>query len=301
MIFRGWIDVQAHFYPPEPEEVREQRLDQMHEACWCTDEVPDWNVGRVLSYMDRAGLQMQMLSNIPKTLSALQASNDYGASVVQAYPHRFGLLVALPTDNAAAALAEIGRADATLQPDGYAVTFDYNGILLSDRCLEPVWEALDARHAVVFCHPNAYAPGVLGRPCVILDVAFETARVTADMLYGGVFRRYPNICFVIAHCGGALPTLSGRLNLLGLAPYVPNPDNMTPAEMKNYLARLYVDTAATMPTALAPALAMTGLSHIVYGSDCGVPCTSKFIMDANIAALIRDAGLSSPCHRASRF
>jgi predicted TIM-barrel fold metal-dependent hydrolase len=89
-----------------------------------------------------------------------------------------------------------------------------------------------------------------------------------------------------------LPALSGRLDLIGLERWVPNPEGITPTEMREHLARLFVDTAATMPTALGPALAMTGLEHIVYGSDCGVPCSTDATMDANLLALRERAGLS---------
>ncbi|MBE7212785.1 MAG: amidohydrolase [Gluconacetobacter diazotrophicus] len=288
----GWIDVHAHFYPPEPPEAHAARLHGLQQGCWCVDEPPAWSVDRTLAAMDRMGIAMQMLSNIPKTLPALRASNEYGASLVRTHPGRFGLLAALPTDDVDAALAEAERAAGELDADGMAVTFDYNGVLLSDERLEPLWAALNARRAVVFAHPNAYAAGSLGRPCVLLEVAFETARVVTDMLYRGIFRRYPDIRFVVAHCGGALPALSGRLELLGLQDWVPNPHRITPDELRTHLSRLFVDTAATMPTALAPALAMTGLDHVVYGSDCGVPCTSEDSMGANIAALRDRCGLT---------
>ncbi len=183
--------------------------------------------------------------------------------------------------------------EGALDADGFAVTFDYNGVLLSDEKLEPVWAVLDSRRAVVFAPPHAYAGGTLGRPCVLLEVAFETARVVVDMVYRGVFRRHPNVRFVVAHCGGALPALSGRLALIGLESWVPNPEGITPEEFSGHLARLFVDTAATMPTALAPALAMTGLEHIVYGSDCGVPCSSDETLDANIRALRERTGLTA--------
>ena len=117
----GWIDIHAHFYPPEADEVRQRRLALMRKACWCTESVPTWSLEPVLAYMDRTGIAMQMLSNIPKTVDALQTSNDYGASLAREYPTRFGFLAALPTDEPGAALDEIRRADA-LDPDGYAVT-----------------------------------------------------------------------------------------------------------------------------------------------------------------------------------
>jgi predicted TIM-barrel fold metal-dependent hydrolase len=292
MLARDWIDIHAHFLPPEPEDVHRKRLHGLREGCWCLEAAPRWDLEAVLAYMDRTGIAMQMLSNIPKTLEALRASNDYGASLVRARPHRFGFLAALPTDDTEAAIAEAERAERLLDADGYAVTFDYNGVLLSDARLDRLWEALDRRNAVVFAHPNALGPASLGRPRVILEVAFESARTIVDMLYRGVFRLYPNIRFVVAHCGGALPALSGRLDLIGLERWVPNPEGITPTEMREHLARLFVDTAATMPTALGPALAMTGLEHIVYGSDCGVPCSTDATMDANLLALRERAGLS---------
>jgi hypothetical protein len=43
---------------------------------------------------------------------------------------------------------------------------------------------------------------------------------------------------------------------------------------------------------LAAALAVTTPSHLVYGSDCGVPCTSEATMDRNLKALLNFDGLT---------
>jgi hypothetical protein len=42
----------------------------------------EWTPESTLSYLDKAGIAMQMLSNIPPSLPALRTSNDYGASLV---------------------------------------------------------------------------------------------------------------------------------------------------------------------------------------------------------------------------
>ena len=291
MLVDGWVDVHAHFYPPEPEEQVQARFKAMKAACWLTAEAPRWDPVSTLAYMDRTGIAMQMLSNIPKKLEALRGSNAYGASLVREHPGRFGLLAALPTDDVDAALAEVRRGYEQLNADGFAVTCRYNEVYLSDRRLDPLWEELDRRRAVVFAHPDAYGAGVMGRPVALMEVAFETARTFADMLYAGVFRRYPNIRFVVSHCGGALPAMSGRLLLLGNENWVPNPERITTNEMRQGLRRLYLDTAATCPTTLGAALAMTRAEQLVYGSDCGVPCTTDATMDANIEALLGYRGL----------
>ncbi|KAE8160410.1 hypothetical protein BDV40DRAFT_302336 [Aspergillus tamarii] len=99
------------------------------------------------------------------------------------------------------------------------------------------------------------------------------------MLYNGVFRRFPDIKFILAHCGGALPVLSGRLVLLGTEEWVPNPNDITRKEIEEQLGRLFVDTAATVKAGLQPALRMVGLENVVFGANCGMPCSTEQTME----------------------
>jgi predicted TIM-barrel fold metal-dependent hydrolase len=107
------------------------------------------------------------------------------------------------------------------------------------------------------------------------------------MLYNGVFRRYPNIKFIFAHSGGAVPVLSGHLGLLGAEAWVPNPENLTKEEIKTQLGRLHVDTAATAETGLAPALKMVGKDRCIYGADCGVLCSTTATMEENRISVLK--------------
>ena len=98
----GWIDVHAHFYTPESEEKRQANLKAMQQACWCTKQPPSWDPNEILAYMDRRGVQLQLLSNITpdaKTLDDVRRVNDYAASLVRQHPTRFGMLAFLPTDD----------------------------------------------------------------------------------------------------------------------------------------------------------------------------------------------------------
>ncbi|KAJ3802314.1 amidohydrolase 2 [Lentinula aff. detonsa] len=297
-----WIDIHAHFSPPMAESEQFSRWQAMRSEAFLvpTPSRLGWDPESTLTYMDRAGITMQMLSNIPITLDTLKASNDYAASLVAKYPTRFGFLAALPTDNAEACLAEIARCvDGEgingVKADGFAVTAAYKGTaLLSSPTLNDVWADLDRRHAGVFCHPYAYAPASLGRPAPLIEVAFETARVAVDLLYSAHFRNYPNVKLCLAHCGGALPALSGRLLALGTEAWVPNPNSITKTEMEEQLKRLYLDTAGNTASksTLQPGLGLVGHKHIVYGSDCGVPCTTELTAEANRYTLLNYDGLT---------
>jgi len=169
------------------------------------------------------------------------------------------------------------------------VTCCYNGVHLGDKACDPLWEALNKRKAVVFTHPNAYAPGVLGRPAPLVEVAFETCRTVVQMLFEGVFTRYPDITWVISHAGGALPALAGRVKLLGPQAWCPGSENLSSESIKETLGKLYVDTAATaMQESLGPAVRMVGKEGLVYGSDCGVPCSTEETMEENRRCLMED-------------
>ncbi|KAE9397219.1 hypothetical protein BT96DRAFT_995943 [Gymnopus androsaceus JB14] len=274
-----WIDIHAHFTPPEPSQ-------------------PTWSPDYTIACMDRAGISLQMLSNIPtSSLSALQSSNSYCARLVAQYPTRFGFLAALPTDNPEACLTEISRCldgkgvnGDGIKADGFAVTANYKGTaLFSSPELDEVWAELDRRKASVFCHPNTFSVD----PHLYFEVAFETTRVAIDLLYSAHFRRYPNVKLCLAQCGGALPALSGRLLALGTDAWVPNPNALTKKEMEEQLHSLYLETAgnASSKTNFQPGLGLVGHKHIVYGSDW-VPGTTEAMAEANHYTLSCFEGLT---------
>ncbi|RKS73002.1 putative TIM-barrel fold metal-dependent hydrolase [Actinomadura pelletieri DSM 43383] len=286
-----YIDIHAHFTPPSTGEERVRAWQAMLAKGIYFPEPHEWSLERTLAYMDASGTAMQLLSNIPNGLSRLRASNDYGADLVTRHPSRFGLLGALPTDDPGAAVAEAERAWESLDADGFAVTTRYNGVFLGDESLDPLWKRLDDWNAVVFVHPDARLPPTLDHPAPLYEVAFDTARTVFDMVFRRTFARFPNITFVIAHCGGAFPALTGRLRLLGNESWVPQ--GVTARDVDEQTSSLYVDTAATaFASSLLPAIATVGADHIVYGSDWGAPCTTESSAESNRSSLLRCGALS---------
>ena len=292
----GLIDIHAHFSLPTTPESRRTAWEAMRQQQFLAPEPFEWRLEETLAHMDQTGTAMQMLSTVPNDLARLRASNDYGAQIVAAHPTRFGLLAALPTDDPQAALEEIQRVGAA---DGWAVTTVHNGHSLAESALDPLWQDLDDQRAVVFVHPNAYAPASAGMPAPLIEVAFDTGRTVVAMLYAGVFARFPNITFVIAHAGGAVPLLAGRLSLIGAQPWVPNPHGLSTDDITTTLRRLWADTAASASDQqLAAAAATFGDDHLVYGSDWGVPCTDHASALRNIHAL-RHTQAIDPTSRAA--
>lgn len=266
----------------------------MQDLAWTVSESHpyEWDENENLAYLDRAGIGLQMLSYIPKDHSTLRKANDFCASVVSRHPSRYGMLAALPTDDAGASISEIDRVRQHYTPDGYALSSDYNGVYLGDARLSPLWAKLNELHAVIFLHPNAWRPAIHGRPTPLIEAPFETTRTVVDMLYAGVFRHFPDMTWIVAHGGGCIPLLADRLELLGTEPWVPNPNHITKDEVKKHLSKLYVDTAAVGCAALQPAIDLVGKAHLVYGADCGVPCSTEATMEENKKNILGFKGLT---------
>jgi predicted TIM-barrel fold metal-dependent hydrolase len=280
----AWIDVHGHFAPPK------HRLSRSPG----TQEGSDWTFSpeTSIAYMDRTGVAAQIVSNCNQIsdVEKIIDSNTYGASLVEAYPKRFGFLAQLPMTDPADAVAEIRRGIDELGAEGFAVLSNRDGIYLGDPRFEPVWNELDRNAATLFIHPTTrgFEATRLGRNGGLIEGPFDTARTVVDMIYAGVFRRHKRFNIILAHAGGALPALAGRLMSMGPYPRnrTVNPNKITEAEMRDALARFYYDTglAGTIHS-LDPVLAVTTPDHVLYGADFGAVCTDIEICDLHLEAV----------------
>ena len=293
-----WIDAHGHFAAPGPALARGGPGTEAGGAWVFAPETS-------LDYMDRTGVAAQLISNCSPTTNsdAIVASNSYGASLVKAYPQRFGLMAMLPLGDPVRAVSEIRRAKEELGADGFAVLSNFDGVYLGDPRFEPVWAELDRLGAILFIHPTTrgYGDLSLGRTGALIEAPFDTARTVVDMLFGGVFRRYPRFNVLLAHGGGALPSLAGRIANFGdgARGWVANPHGVTADEMRAAFARFYYDTAlAGTAHSLDPILDVTTPDHVVYGADFGAPCTDPPLCDFNLAATRRYERLT-PAQRAA--
>ena len=281
---QNWIDAHGHFAAPGSTLSRGGPGTEAGGA-WV------FAVETSLCYMDRTDVAAQLISNcnpITET-DAIIASNTYGASLVDANPKRFGLMAMLPLGDPVRAFSEIGRATEELGADGFAALSNFDGVYLGDARFEPVWAELDRRGSTLFIHPTTrgYGDLALGRTGALIEAPFDTARTVVDMLYAGVFRRYPRFKVLLAHGGGALPSLAGRIANFGdgARGWVANPHRITAEEMRAAFARFYYDTAlAGTAHSLDSILDVTTPDHVVYGADFGAPCTDPTLCDFNLAA-----------------
>ena len=185
-------------------------------------------------------------------------------------------LATVPLQNGALAAAELARAAA----DGHAgamigtwIPTAGGGRDLDDPDLEPFWAQAASLGLPVFVHP-VFAGG--GGDKRIHDNGLanavarpnETALAMSRLLYGGVLDRHPELKLIVAHGGGALPALMGRLarnyDLLHAA-------GEAAADPSAGFAKLYFDSVVFSPHALRALLAVARPGGVMLGSDDPFP------------------------------
>lgn len=159
------------------------------------------------------------------------------------------------------------------------------GAYFSDPSLEQILRKFNELGSVVFTHPMGYDAPVDGRFLPVIEVAFEITLVVTDMMYWRLPSTFPDTRIVLTHSSGALPHGSGRLELVGAESWVPNKQGVSKNEVKDRLKGSYTDTAAIIETGLAPAVKMCGMEHVLYGADCGDPCSTDQTMNINKASV----------------
>ncbi|GAA1541446.1 amidohydrolase family protein [Dactylosporangium maewongense] len=291
MASTGLIDFHAHFVTGEYVAVARAAGVEQPDGMpgW-----PAWSAEAHLELMDRGGIGRSYLSisspgvhfgDDAAARALARDVNEFGAAVRSRRPERFGHFAALPLPDVDGARAEAAYALDTLGADGIVVESNHHGMYLGDGRLEPLWEDLDRRGALVFVHPTSppHAESVaLGRPRPMLEFLFDTARTAADLVFNGVLVRYPRIRWLLTHGGGVLPLLADRMDMFRAAfPMGAAPDAPT---VTSQLRRLWYDMAGTPFPRQIPALdAAFGTGRLVYGSDyCWTPAAAAL---AQIAAV----------------
>lgn len=230
-----------------------------------------------LADMDRAGVDMQVLSlNPPMVYWAggelatrlARLYNDELAAAVAGRPDRLAGLATVPLQDVPAAVAELGRAVGQLGLRGVYIGSNILGKDLDHPDLFPFFAEAEALRAPVFIHPidvlgverlrAYYLHNGLGNP-------FETALAAARLIFGGVLDRLPRLTVCLAHAGGALPWLVGRLDrVYRVRKEARGGLRRAPSA---YLRRFTYDTITHHGPGLRYLIDLVGADRVALGSD----------------------------------
>ena len=231
-----------------------------------------------LKAMDEAGVDMAILSltgpnvywgNEEASARAAHVINDSFAAACAKYPERLRWMASLPMQFPERALAELHR---TLDRGalGVMALANIGGEPWTDERFAPIWHEIDRLALPVFMHPTVccgfdqmgladyqMAAGV-GFP-------FDSTVAVSRMIYDGFFDRFPSLRLIVAHGGGTLPFLAGRLDRMWEV--IPACRVRIQKKPSEDLKRIYADTAVYTGEALRDVLECFGEDHVLYGTD----------------------------------
>ncbi|GLB11644.1 hypothetical protein AtubIFM57258_008514 [Aspergillus tubingensis] len=155
---------------------------------------------------------------------------------------------------------------------------------LDDSRLDPVWEALQDTESMLFLHPHYGLPDeAFGGPEVtnryghVLPLALgfplETTIAVTRMLLAGVFDRFPWLKILLAHSGGTLPFLAGRIEscILHERKFIANGGDVPGPQRSVWdvlSTNIYLDAVVYGTAGLKAAVAAAGGSdRLLFGTD----------------------------------
>jgi aminocarboxymuconate-semialdehyde decarboxylase len=202
-------------------------------------------------------------------LARARIQNDALTGLVRANPDRVAALGALPLQDPELAAGELRALMDGGVLKGVEVAASVRGVFLGDDRFEPLWEAAESTGAVVFIHPTTrgfdspafqdyYLWNTVANP-------LETATTAAHMVVAGVMERHPGLRVLLAHGGGALMAVRGRMrHAHGFQPQAKARLRESP---EHSIRRFYFDTLTHDDALLRALIDYVGRDHVLLGSD----------------------------------
>lgn len=255
-----------------------------------------YRTGPRLAAMDETGVGHHAVALPPFLMGSLmedaglladlvRRGNDALAEYTASAPSRLHALGTVPAGHPWAA-DEARRCVDELGMSGMVIGSRGGGRELDHRVHEDLWSYLADHEVFTFLHPSVPVEPARTRDHWLAQLAgfpMETALAVARLVLGGVLERYP-VPLCLAHGGGCLPSLRGRLDL-GWARKEAARSTLLPPSA--YLdGSLYYDTAVFSTVQLSRLVEDVGADRVLLGTD-----TPFDLADTDPLGTVRRLGL----------
>lgn len=241
--------------------------------------LPKWSVEGQLSFMDQGGIDYAVMSapvphlyngNKKEARKAVRMVNDDLSEVVKKHPDRLGFVGYTPLPDVEGAIAETAHAMDDLGAAGMKVATNMGGVYLGDPLFDPLMEEWNKRGMLVIVHPvrarQRPENAITGTVAAIYEYPADTTRAVLNMIANQIMTRFPNIRWVIPHCGAFLPYMLQRFN--GVSQILSSLGMMKTVDVHEEFSKLYFDIAGDPePNHLQMLRMVADDDKIVYGTD----------------------------------
>jgi aminocarboxymuconate-semialdehyde decarboxylase len=152
---------------------------------------------------------------------------------------------------------------------GVEVAASVDGDYLGHDRFRDFWAAADETRALVFVHPTTRGFGIAALDDYYLwntvGNPLETTITAAHLVMAGVLEEHPDLRILLAHGGGAILALRGRLRHSHT--FQPDARSRLAESPVDSIHRFYLDTVTHDPTLLRAVVDFAGAERVLLGSD----------------------------------
>jgi len=247
-----------------------QRIEQLDER-WLE---PD----HLVRDLDAKGIDMRLVSFSAPSLNPFPVKdhpklarqvNDELIATAKANPDRVRAVPTLPWADPEAAIKELDRVRGAPEVCAISVGSNVCGESLADAKFEPVWARINELKMPVIEHPmfpsfRDTLPDY--NLSLLLGFYFDTQIMVTRMILNGVFARYPDFPFIVAHTGAGLLGIIPRLNRINNDADEINA-KLAGKTFADYAKNLYYDTCTFYGPTIAEACRFAGPDKVMFGTD----------------------------------
>lgn len=238
-----------------------------------------WDIEKKIAFMDAFGIDRTIVSlgnpwfdpfDEKDVLEWVRRVNDEMASYEKRTNGRIVAMGSLPAVDVHSAVEEVNRIAEKSGLYGVISGARIAGHKFDEPILDELWKSASQRRLPIFVHPSrGVALEELGdyRHTLPVGIGFpvETTIAVARLIFGGVLERFPELKLVVAHGGGCLPYLAGRLDAAWRSD--PEIHAMLGAPPSEQLSALHLDALVYTAPALEAARSSVGVGHLLLGTD----------------------------------
>jgi predicted TIM-barrel fold metal-dependent hydrolase len=216
------VDFQHHFTPRElikedPGNRRILRYDENGAPSYTIHSLL-YDLDEHIQMMDVSGIDAAMLTSAAGMSADLETSrvvNDKAKKAEKDYPGRFIGTAHVHPLGGKDAFRELARCKEELGFQGVVITSEADGLYLNAPEYEPFWSEAERLGMFVFVHPALKLNQ--SKQFDAFDLArsvgreFSLITATIRLIDSGVFDRHPNLTVHMAHLGGGIASMLGRI------------------------------------------------------------------------------------------
>lgn len=246
-----------------------------------------YDIAKKIAFMDQHKIDKSVISLANPWLDFLPSEeageaarriNDDVDGLCAKYPGRLYAFGTLPLSAPAeTVVAEIERLSTLKYMRGVIMGTSGLGNGLDDPALDPIYAALEKHNQLIFLHPHYGLPSSVWGPRgseyghvlpLAMGFPLETTIAVTRMLLSGVWDRFQKLNVLLAHSGGTLPFLAGRIESciqhdghLKAQGKIEGRRNI----WEIFKTNIYLDAVVYSEVGLNAALAASGADRLMFG------------------------------------